>query len=70
MPSIPIVATAVPNSPECTRPLAAPILYEAMIAAPIVNVGSAVHSRATAKPAMMFVAGPVTDARAIDLTGR
>ena len=41
-----------------------------MIAAEIVNVGSAVHSSATASPAMMLVAGPVTDAAAIDFTGR
>ena len=41
-----------------------------MIAVPIANVGSAVHSSATANPAMMFVAGPVTDAAAIDFTGR
>lgn len=36
-----------------------------MIAVPIAKVGSAVHSIATAKPEMMFVAGPVTDAAAI-----
>ncbi len=41
-----------------------------MIATEMVNVGSAVHSRATANPAMIFVAGPVTEAAAIDLTGR
>ena len=41
-----------------------------MIAAEIAKVGSAVHSRATANPAMMFVAGPVTEAAAIDFTGR
>jgi hypothetical protein len=45
-------------------------LYDAMMAAEMVNVGNAVHSRATAKPAMMLVAGPVTDAAAIDFTGR
>ena len=67
---MPIVATAVPNNPECSSPLDAPSLYDAMIATPMVNVGSAVHSSATAKPAMMFVAGPVTDAAAIDFTGR
>ena len=70
MPSIPIVATAVPNSPEWARPLEAPSLYDAMMAAEMVNVGNAVHSRATANPAMMLVAGPVTEAAAIDFTGR
>src|SRR2546429_3670374 len=70
VPSIPIVATAVPNSPEWARPLEAPSLYEAMMAAEMVNVGNAVHSSATANPAMMLVAGPVTEAAAIDFTGR
>src|SRR2546427_5768738 len=63
---MPIVATAVPNNPECSSPLDAPSLYDAMIAAEMVNVGSAVHSSATANPAMMLVAGPVTEAAAID----
>src|SRR6266571_4015361 len=70
VPSIPIVATAVPNSPEWARPLDAPSLYDAMMAAEMVNVGKAVHSRATANPAMMLVAGPVTEAAAMLLTGR
>src|SRR5690349_6345654 len=70
VPSMPMVATAVPNNPECASPLDAPSLYDAMMAAEIVKVGRAVHSSATANPAMMFVAGPVTEAAAIDLTGR
>ena len=32
--------------------------------------GASVHSRPTAMPAMMFVAGPVWDASAISRTGR
>jgi len=35
-----------------------------------VKAGSAVHSIATAKPEMMLVAGPVTEAAAMALTGR
>jgi len=60
----------VPNSPEWASPLEAPSLYDAMMAAEMVNVGNAVHSSATANPAMMLVAGPVTEAAAIDFTGR
>ena len=40
------------------------------MATPITKAGGAVHSMATAKPEMMFVAGPVTEAAAIVLTGR
>ena len=41
-----------------------------MIAIELAKTGNAVHSSATENPAMMLVAGPVTEAAAIDLTGR
>ena len=40
-----------------------------MIPTAIVITGSAVACMPTARPAMMFVAWPVCDASAIDLTG-
>ncbi len=39
------------------------------MAAPITTIGAAVAFRPTARPAMMFVAWPVSDALAIFLTG-
>jgi len=69
VPSMPMVATAVPNSPPPGTALR-PRSYDVTIATPMTNAGSAVHSIATAKPEMMFVAGPVTEAAAIALTGR
>ncbi len=40
------------------------------MAAEIAMTGASVHSRPTAMPAMMLVAGPVCEASAISRTGR
>ena len=39
------------------------------MAPPMTTIGAAVAFRPTARPAMMFVASPVSDARAIFFTG-
>jgi len=51
-----------PEQPRMGQPARGAQLVGRDDAAEMVNVGSAVHSRATANPAMMFVAGPVTEA--------
>jgi hypothetical protein len=74
--SMPIVATAVPNTPPTfwplalTRPACSPSQCDAMRAMPIAMAVTAVVSKPTAVPLMMFVAGPVRDASAISRTGR
>ena len=73
---MPIVATAVPKMPPTffpsaeTRPPCSPSQWLAMSAAPMVIAVTAVVSKPTAVPLMMFVAGPVIDASAISRTGR
>ena len=75
MPSIPIVATAVPKrppagAPSIMIPLARPTMKLDTSAIAIVNTGSTVDSMPTESPMMMFVAGPVCEASAIESTGR
>ena len=72
---MPIVATAVPNSPPAASPsimmpLARPIMKLETSAMTIVITGITVDSMPTERPMMMFVAGPVRDASAIVCTGR
>ena len=74
--SMPIVATAVPKMPptltpsSLTMPARAPSQWLANSAMPIVIAVTAVVSKPTATPEMMFVAGPVLEASAISWTGR
>ena len=74
--SMPIVATAVPKMPPTLRPSAdtrlawSPSQWLTNRAMPIVIAVTAVVSKPTAVPEMMFVAGPVLDASAISRTGR
>ena len=70
VPSMPIVATAVPKRPPSGIGVASPIMYDERIAIEITITGMSAHSRPTAMPEMMFVAGPVIDAFAISRTGR
>jgi hypothetical protein len=51
-------------------PLLRPSMKLDTSAIAIVNTGSTVDSMPTDKPMMMFVAGPVCDASAMDSTGR
>ena len=51
-------------------PLARPSMKLATSAITIVITGSTVDSMPTARPVMMFVAGPVREASAIVCTGR
>ena len=73
---MPIVATAVPKIPPTFRPSAdrrlawSPSQWLANSAMLIVIAVTAVVSKPTAVPAMIFVAGPVLDASAISRTGR
>ena len=74
--SMPIVATAVPKMPptltpfSLTMPARSPSQWLTNSAMTIVIAVTAVVSKPTAVPAMMFVAGPVFDASAISRTGR
>ncbi len=73
--SIPIVATAVPNTPLLnpgTPAMSAlePRTKDATRAKPMAIAVAAVVSRPTAVPVMMLVAGPVREASAISRTGR
>ena len=65
-----MVATAVPKSPAPGMPTVRPSRYDPTIASEMTMVGTAVHSRATAMPVMIVVAGPVCDDSAISRTGR
>ena len=56
-----ITATPMPNTPASS--------YETKMPATITSAGSAVACRPCARPWMMFVAWPVTDALAVLLTG-
>src|SRR4029077_7221573 len=60
--SIAVTAMAMPNSPACP--------YDTRMPAMITNAGAAVDSSEIARPWMTLVPWPVTDAAAIDFTGR
>ena len=60
--SIAVAAKAMPIRPASW--------YETMMPTQMTSVGSAVDSRLMAKPWMTFVPWPVSDALAIDRTGR
>src|SRR6185312_17283979 len=76
--SIPIVATAVPKMPATLKPRLdtpgivtwLPRKYERPSAALIASTGRATHSKPTAIPVIIVVAGPVIDEAAISRTGR
>ena len=61
-PSIVVTAIAVPNRPASWK--------VAMMPATITSAGSAVDSSDTARPWITLVPWPVTEACAIDTTGR
>ena len=73
---MPIVATAVPKMPPTfvpsalVRPACSPSQWLARRAMAIAMAVTAVVSKPTETPLMMFVAGPVFDASAISRTGR
>jgi hypothetical protein len=73
--NIPIVATAVPNSPpiglssESVKPEASPNVCDTSRAVIIISTGIAVLSMPTANPYMILVAGPVLEALTILYTG-
>mmetsp|Transcript_5515 Transcript_5515/g.13971 ORF Transcript_5515/g.13971 Transcript_5515/m.13971 type:complete len:213 (-) Transcript_5515:1439-2077(-) len=74
--SMPIVATAVPNSPPVGSPVATsvspavcPTQYAEMMAAEMTSTGAAVDSMPTPTPAIMLVPCPVVLASAIMRTG-
>ncbi len=73
--NIPIVAIAVPNNPPIILPYtslipdAFPKWYEISTPNEMMTTGKPVLSIPTAKPAIILVACPVYEARAIFLTG-
>ncbi len=75
--SMPIVATAVPKMPafwpgerRVAAPACEPKKYDRPSATAMMIAVTPVLSKPTAMPEMMFVAGPVREARASSCTGR